>query len=415
LKLPFEFIVARRYIKGRRKTGFINLITYISISGVTIGVAALIIVLSVMNGFESEIRERIIGVDTHLQVRQFHHEPFDNVDEVMASMADIPHITAMTPYVHGKGMMRSLGNKEQAPVAIRGMDAEGILDVTEIVGDLVWGDLNLGNVPTAEGRDMPGVLVGRYLADRLYLDVGDKVLLMSLAGVTNTFTMPPMKTFIVTGVFETGFFEFDDTYIYISLKTAQELNKLGNKVEGVEVRLDDLDKAGEVKEMIKDRLSYKFNPQTWFELRQNLFSWMQLEKYAAFIILSLIIMVAAFNIISTLIMVVMEKTREIGIFKSMGATDGAITRIFLYEGIFVGVVGTLIGIFIGFGLCWAQQTYGFFSLPGDVYFIDTMPVKMKIFDFLAIATASVLICLVSSIYPAKRAAKLDPVEAIRHE
>lgn len=415
MKLPFEFIVARRYIKGRRKTGFINLITYISISGVTIGVAALIIVLSVMNGFESEIRERIIGVDTHIQVRQFHYEPFSDADQVMHSLKDIPHITAMTPYVHGKGMMISLGNKEQAPVAIRGMDAEGILDVTDIVGDLIWGDLNLGDINTADGKSTPGMLVGRYLADRLYLDVGDEVLLMSLAGVTSMFSMPPRKKFVVTGVFETGFFEFDDTYIYISLEEAQAMNKIGDKVEGIEVRLDDLDKAGEVKEKIKDRLGYKFNPQTWFELRQNLFSWMQLEKYAAFVILSLIIMVAAFNIISTLIMVVMEKTREIGIFKSMGATDGAITRIFLYEGIFVGVAGTLIGVLIGFGLCWAQQTYGFFALPGDVYFIDTMPVKMKILDFLAIATASVLICLVSSIYPARRAARLDPVEAIRHE
>ncbi len=413
MKLPYELFIARRYLQSRRKSGFINLITYISILGVAIGVAALIIVLSVMNGFESEVRNRIIGFDTHIRVRPFFNKGMDDFQSVIPVLKNIKHVVGVSPYILDKGMIRN--SSASSGIFIRGADLSTLDDVSDLRKNIVYGDLELGMVAQAQGDSLPGIVVGKYIADDLLLDVGTKVFLFSMAGVTNIFHPPPVKAFIVTGFFETGFYEYDNTYVYISLESAQDLFRMPGKISGLEVRLDDLYKATEVKEEIKDKLGFPFYVRTWFEMRQNLFSWMQLEKWAMFIILCLIILVAAFNIISTLIMVVMEKTREIGILKSMGADRRGITRIFLYEAAFVGIAGTVLGFIVGFSLCWAQLKYKLISLPGDVYFITSLPIQMEFTDFLFIGTASFLICLISAVYPARRAAKLDPVKAIRYE
>lgn len=412
--MPYEFFIAKRYLKSRRKTGFINLITYISILGVTIGVAALIIVLSVMNGFESEVRSRIIGFDTHIRLRTYHDQGVELYQDVMEKIKDIPHIIGMSPYILDKGMIRN-GERSDG-VIVRGADQSTINVVSDLSKNIIYGKLELGFViPEVGGRELPGIVVGRYLADRLLVDLGDKVVLISPTGVHSMFQTPPVKQFVVTGFFETGMYEYDDAYVYISIQAAQELFQFGSKVSGIEIRLDNLNKASFVEKEIDERLGFPYYALTWFEMRKNLFSWMQLEKWAMFIILCLIILVAAFNIVSTLIMVVMEKTREIGILKSIGATSRSITRIFLYEGIVVGVIGTMLGFGIGYILCWTQQRYRFFSLPGDVYFINTLPVKMEVLDFVFIGFAAIIICLLAAIYPAKKAASLVPVEAIRYE
>jgi lipoprotein-releasing system permease protein len=411
--IPYELFIAHRYLKARRKNGFINTITYISIFGVTIGVAALIIVLSIMNGFESEVRSRIIGFDTHIRLRTYHFRGIENYKEIIQDIQDIPHIIGMSPFIDDKGMIKNAEYSDG--IIIRGTDQNTINTVSDLGKNIIYGKLELGLVPRDDGRPLPGIILGRYLADRLYLDVGDIATIISPTGVRSMFQIPPVKQFIVTGYFESGMYEYDNAYAYISIKAAQELFRYGSKVSGIELRLDDLYKAEDVVREIDKRLGFPYLAESWFDLRKNLFSWMQLEKYAMFIVLSLIILVAAFNIISTLIMVVMEKTREIGILKSMGATFQSITRIFLYEGIVVGVIGTILGCGIGYALCWAQQKYGFFSLPGDVYFINTLPVKMEILDFVFISVSSILICLLAAVYPARKAAKLDPVEAIRFE
>lgn len=414
MNLPYELFIARRYLKARKKGGFINLITYISIFGVAIGVAALIIVLAVMNGFESEVRNRIIGFDTHVRLRTFHGNALENYPEVMSKIANIDHIVGTSPYIIDKGMLKS--GFGSSGVMVRGADPATIDKVSDITNNIVSGEFNLEEVPQAEGRSLPGIVVGKYVYDELGLDLGERVFILSMAGVHNTFTMPPVQPFIVTGIFETGFYEYDNSYVYISLQSAQKLFRMGQGVSGIEIRLDDLYRARHVADAVVDTLGgWPYNARTWFEMRQNLFSWMQMEKWAMFIILCLIIIVAAFNIISTLIMVVMDKTREIGILKSMGANNRSISRIFIFEGVVVGVLGTLIGGIIGFVLCWAQLKYQFFSLPGDVYFINSLPIKMKVLDFVLISLASMLICLVSSLYPAKRASKLIPVDAIRYE
>ncbi len=413
MAFPFELFIARRYLQARRKTGFINLITYISILGVTIGVAALIIVLSVMNGFEEEVRSRIIGFDSHVRLRRYHNEGVEKVQELMKTIADIPHITGMSPYILDKGMIRN--GQRSTGVFVRGADQETVDDVSDLSKNLVYGRLELGGVHTDDGRVLPGIVLGRWVADELMADLGDKVVIISGTGVTSMFQTPPVKQFVVTGMFETGFFEFDNTFVYISLESAQSLFRMGGNVSGIDIRLDDLYKADAVVKEIDKRIGFPYFSMTWFEMKKNLFSWMQIEKWAMFIILCLIILVAAFNIISTLIMVVMEKTREIGILKAMGAGSQSILRIFLYEGIVVGVIGTLLGCLIGYLLCWAQMKYRFFSIPGDVYFISSLPVQMQASDFLYVGLAAILICLLSAVYPAKKASSLVPVEAIRYE
>ncbi|HDQ45715.1 MAG TPA: lipoprotein-releasing ABC transporter permease subunit [bacterium] len=411
--LPFELFIARRYLSSRRKTGFINTITYISIAGVTIGVAALIIVLSVMNGFESEVRERIIGFDTHIRLRTFHDQGMPDYRQVMQTIRGIPHIVGISPYIWEKGLLRS--GKYSDGIILKGTDPETLGEVSDVVRNINYGEFNLGMVGQAEGPDLPGILIGSYLADRLYLSLGDVVTIFSLTGVRSMFQMPPVQQFIVTGYFETGMYEFDNTYAYVSIEAAQKLFKMEDMVSGLEIRLDDLYKANQVVKEIDRRLGYPYTADTWFDLRRNLFAWIQIEKWAMFIILCLIIIVAAFNIISTLIMVVMEKTREIGILKSMGATSISIRRIFLFEGVVVGVIGTITGCLIGFAVCWAQLKYKILSLPGDVYFINTLPVRMEPLDFLSVALASLALCLLSAVYPAHRASTLEPVEAIRYE
>lgn len=411
--MPYEFFVARRYLRSRQKTGFINAITYITVSGIAIGVAALIIVLSVMNGFESEVRERIIGFDTHIRLRTFHDQGMTDYRDVQKTIQDIPHIIGISPYIWGKGMIRS--GKYSDGIILKGSDPATLSQVSDLDKNIVYGEVDLGMVPREEGSALSGIVVGTYLADRLYIALGDVVTVFSMSGVRSMFQMPPVKQFIVTGYFETGMFEFDNAYAYISIDAAQELFRMPGKVSGLEIRLDDLYQADEVVKTMDERLGYPYTADTWFEMRRNLFSWMQLEKWAMFIVLCLIILVAAFNIITTLIMVVMEKTREIGILISMGATSKSIQRIFLYEGVVVGVVGTVLGLLIGYGLCQAQIQYEFFSLPGDVYFINTLPVRMQITDFLFIAGASIMICLASALYPAVRASRLVPVDAIRYE
>jgi lipoprotein-releasing system permease protein len=406
-------MIARRYLRARQKTGFINIITTISIIGVMIGVAALIIVLSVMNGFESEVRSRIVGFDTHIRLRTFHDQGIENPQEIIRQIQSLPHITGLSPYILDKGMLQN-GERSDG-VILRGADQATIQSVTDLKNNILYGKLELGEAKTEDGRTMPGIVVGRYLAERLFLELGGTVVVISPTGVHSMFQMPPVKQFVVTGFFETGMYEYDNAYAYISIPAAQELFRMGKRVSGIEIRLDDMNKAERVSEAIQKKLGFPYFPMTWFEMRKNLFSWMQLEKWAMFIALSLIVLVAAFNIITTIIMVVMEKTREIGILKSMGATSSSITRIFLYEGMVVGVVGTALGLSTGYGLCWAQLKYKLLSLPGDVYFINKLPVKMQPMDFILVGTAAVLICLLASVYPARKAASLIPVEAIRYE
>jgi lipoprotein-releasing system permease protein len=411
--MRYELYIALRYLRSKRKTGFISLITYISVVGIAIGVAALIIVLSVMNGLEREVRSRFLGMDSHLRVVPADHEAMADYSVILQELQTLEHVKAITPYVEGKGLAKS--HEQQAGVLLRGILPETATQVTDIAKNINYGQLELGMTKVEGETDLPGIVLGFNLADRLMVTVGDKVAIASFDGLMTFGQLPQLMQFRVTGYFESGLFEYDDTYAYVSLASAQKLGKIGQRVTGIEMRLDDYEKADKVAQVIRQKLPPSFHALTWRDLNPNLFAWMQIEKWAAFIILCLIILVAAFNILSTLIMVTMEKTKEIGILRSMGASQQSIRKIFTFQGALVGVLGTVFGNLIGYTLCRLQLTYKFFSLPSDIYIISWLPIDMAIRDFILITLSALLITFIAAVLPAVKAATLDPVAALRYE
>lgn len=375
------------------------------------GAAALVIVLSIMNGFEEEVRSRIIGADAPLRVSTFSDRGGMDWEAVGQQILEIEDVEAFTPYILDKGMIRH--RKHTEGVVIRGIDPLSVGDVNNLPEMLVAGSLD--SLEKVDDKAMGGIILGRYLADVLYAAVGDTIFLFSPSGMTGAFSQPRVGRYRVTGIFESGLAEFDQVFAMIGLKEAQQLFGMGPSVTGLDVKTTTLQKAVDVKEEINRVIGYPWYPRTWFEMRKTLFSWMQLEKWMMFIVLSLIILVAAFNIISTLVMVTLEKRKEIGILMAMGATRSEISRIFVFQGLAVGFIGTITGLLLGLGLLSAQIKWEFFSLPSDIYILNTLPVQMRLFDFTAVGVVGILLCLVASIYPARRASSMDPVEAIRYE
>ncbi len=403
--MRYELWIALRYLRSKSRTGFLSLITYLSMGGVTVGVAALCIVLSVMNGFETEVRGRILGVDAHLRLGTVTDAGIPYDSEVVQVVRETPHVIGVSPYVFEKGMVR-VGDQAEG-ILLRGIDAQTIGQVSDLPQSICAGSLDFS------AGELPGLVLGQFLADRLRAVVGDTAVIFSPAGMTTPFSAPVVRQFVIVGLFQTGLFEFDDLVGYLDIAEARRIFLRHDKVDGLEIRLDDLWNAALVKQNLEDKIGLPYYIRTWFELRRTLFSWMQIEKWMWFIVLSLIIIVAAFNILSTLIMVTMEKRRDIGILKAMGAKAHSIARVFSYQGLLVGIVGAAAGTFLGWLICSLQLRYKFVSLPSDLYFLDALPVKMQPLDFLLVAVAAILLSYLGATYPARQAAKLPPVDAIR--
>ena len=407
--MNFELFVGLRYLLARSRQAFISVIGLMSVGGVCVGVTALIVVLAVMNGFDEDLRERIVGNISHVIVEK--RSGIAGYGAVADRVAGLPHVEAAAPFLQGQSMIRSAYGTEAA--VVKGVVAPRERAATRIEEYVIAGGLP---VPVADGES-PGVLLGAGLAQKLRVGLGSPVsVIASLSSSQDVYDLDfSVIEAVVCGMFASGLYEYDAYFAYLDLSAAQALYDLPDVAGGIEVRLDDLYLAPGVRDEIVELLGPGYTALTWMEGRSSIFSALKLEKLVMFIILALIVVVAAFNIISTLIMVVMEKTRDIGVLRAIGAPRASILRIFVIQGVAVGAVGTVLGCGLGSLLCWLLARYQFIHLPGDVYLLDTLPVRMEAADVALICVSAVALSLLASLYPAWQAARLDPVEAIRYE
>jgi lipoprotein-releasing system permease protein len=416
--MPFELFVGLRYLKARRKQAFISLITLISIGGVALGVMALIVVLAVMSGFEHDLRAKILGTNAHLWVLRHGDRGMEEPDRALEQIRGVPHVVAVSPFTYHQVMLST--DRGAAGAVLRGMDIDSAQKVTALTKSFTEVDPARLKEPADGGGwrlDADGIIIGRALASNLGIGLGNRVNVISPFGsVLTPFGLGPrMRSFTVAGIFELGMYEYDSTLAYVTIPTAQQFFRMGTAVTGIEVKLDDLYKAKEVGVEITRRLGFPYFTRDWMQLHRNLFAALKLEKIAMFIILAMIVLVAAFNIVSTLIMKVMDKGAEIGILKSIGATSRSIMAIFMVEGVVIGLVGTLLGTAAGALICKLQATYKIVRLRGDVYLLDALPILMKETDLVLIASAALVLSFLATLYPSWQASRLDPVVAIRYE
>jgi len=425
--MSYELFIGLRYLRARRKQVFVSIITFISIAGIFLGVAALIIVIAVMNGFETDLRTKILGINSHVVVME-HGSGMRNYPRVMQEASKIPGVIASTPFIYSQAMLKNGSNV--TGIVLRGLSLEDAMKVINLgkfrEGKLEYLRERPRNIPglRPEYLDLPGILIGRELAKNLGVFLFETVHILSPSGVSTPMGMVPrMKPFVVVGIFESGFYEYDSTLAYITLKTCQDFLNMGDLVTGIEIRVDDIYKADKIAKSIERTLGYPYWGRHWMEMNRNLFSALKLEKRVMFIILSLIVLVAAFNIVSALIMIVMEKNKDIAILKTMGATRAGIMKIFIFQGLIVGAIGTLLGTIAGLVVAFnleslsrfVEKLFGFKILPGDVYYLSELPSQVNFGDVGIIIAGTMLISFLSTIYPSWRASRLDPAEALRYE
>lgn len=409
MALPYQLFIALRYLKSRKRHRSVSFNTAISIGGVALGVMALLVVLSVMSGFHEDLQRKILGVNAHIVILD-HKGTIENYENVIEKIRVEKDILSSSPFVLGQVMV-SFGSKGQG-VYLRGIDPAREEKTTDIAQHLKEGSLSALD----EKEGLPGIILGKELANRLGVFRNDAITILSPTGEIGPLGMlPRVKSFKVVGIFEVGMFEYDSNLVVTGLGPAQDFFNLKDSVTGVEVRISDIYKAGNVRERIQKIMGYPFHARDWMQMNKNLFAALKLEKFAMFVILVLIILVAAFNIVSTLTMNVIEKQREIAILKTMGATNSGIMAIFMFQGFIIGLIGTFIGLVSGYVLSYVLNTYQIIKLPADIYYLSHLPVKMKLSDFLSVSISAILISFLSTIYPAWQAAKLDPVEPLRYE
>jgi len=410
MNLPYQFFIALRYFKAKKRHKGISINTLISIGGVALGVMALLIVLSVMGGFQEDLQKKILGVNAHIVVLSYGGKikDYSATGEKINGIEGVKH---SAPFIFGQVM---LGSGERAHgVILRGIEPSLEKETTEILKYLKEGSIeNLKH----NGMNVPGIIIGRELSRSLGLLVGDEVKMISPAGEIGPLGMVPrVKKFRVSGIFEVGMYEYDLNLVVINIHDAQEFLKLNDEITGFEVMIDNIYNSKDVAERIENALGAPFYARDWMDMNRNLFSALKLEKLAMFIILVLIVLVASFNIISNLIMTVVEKASEIAIIRAMGATSKGVMTIFMIHGLFIGVIGTVFGLTGGYIICQLLKTYKFINLPPDVYYLSYLPVRMSLFDFIVVPAVAIGISFLATIYPSWQAARLNPVEPLRYE
>lgn len=418
--MPYELFISARYLKAKRKQAFISLISVISVGGVAIGVWALIVVLAVMTGFKDEIRDKILGIMPHVLIQKAGAAITpQEFQDLSTRFRTLPSVTEIAPFVSGQVLI-SYGDNVSG-VMLHGIDLSHQAAVARQEKNLRDGSFALLNaqydpVAATSGPKRDGIILGLELSRLLGVFSGDEITVIAPNGyLLPTGLAPKMKKFRVVGIFSSGFYEYDSGLAYISLTAAQKFFRMGATLSGVNVWLHDVYQSQAVVSAIKTGLAPGFQAQDWAEMNKSLFSAINLEKLAMFLITGLIGLVAAFNIISTLVMMVMEKHADIATLKSLGATSQSIMKIFMLEGSIIGLLGTLIGSVLGVGFCWLADTYKLIPLQGGAYFFDHIPFTMTIFDVVLVIGVALLICFLSTLYPARHASKLDPVTVFRYE
>ena len=415
-RIGWEFDLARKYLGARRSNRFASLIGVFSVTGVFIGTAALVLSTSLMNGFEEQVRDRLIGRDAHLDILPAGSMAFPDGDSLPDRIAKAdPRVVATSPFIMGKAGISSQAAADG--IVVYGVDEARFTKVIDIARFITAGKVDLATTQLDSGRLEHGIFMGDWLAQRLGVIPGEKVTLISLSS-PRALTGQEMPRFLrarVTGLFHTGMYEVDANMAYIGLPAAQKLYEMPGHVAGIQVRVSDIWKARDVGNALYKALGGGVRPLDWLEKNENIMKWMKVEKMVVALVICLIVLVAAFNIASSLIMAVMERTREIGILRTMGAESRSVLAVFVLQGSFAGTLGAVGGGLFGLLLCWIQDTFHVVTIPGDVYFIDHLPVSVHALDVVLILASALAISLAASFLPAWYASRLRPMEAVRHE
>jgi len=408
--LKYERFIAKRYLKSRKSNRILSFISGVSVLGIVLGVATLIVVISVMSGFSDNLKNRILGANAHIVVNRMDVSPIEDWRTVKQQIASVEGVTGVSPFIISQVLLTSQNNV--AGSVIRGVNAEDEMKVTTIskfMKDGSFADLNIKS-------EVPMIALGKELAANLGVVVGDNITMVSPLGKKGPFGITPkMKHFQVCGVFDTGMYEYNNTLAYINMSAAQDFFGMSDVVSGFSVGTVNFDYAPDIADKIQAKLDFPYWSRDWISMNQNLFSALKLEKYAMFIILTLIIIVASFNVISMITVTVKDKKRDIAILRAMGASEGSISGIFKRQGMIIGVTGTIIGNLLGLAICVILMKFKIISLPADVYFMDRIPVKIEVMTFVVVSFCSLLITYLAGLFPARQSAKLDPVEALRRD
>lgn len=410
MNFPYQFFIALRYFKAKKRRRGISVNTLISIAGVALGVMALIIVLSVMGGFHEDLQKKILGINAHIVVLNYGGK-IKNQEPLRDKVNKIQGVKNSSPFIYGQVML-SFGDRAQG-IIVRGIEPDLETGTTDILEYIKEGGINELKERSSK---IPGIIVGRELSRNLGLFVGDEVKILSPLGDIGPLGMfPLMKKFRVTGIFEIGMYEYDSNLALINIRDAQDFFKYHDEITGIEVKVDDVYSSEEIADKITTTLGPPYYARDWMDMNRNLFSALKLEKLVMFIILALIVLVASFNIISNLIMIVVEKSREVAIIRAMGATSRGVMSIFMIHGLIIGIIGTVFGLAGGYIICQLLKTYKFINLPPDIYYLSYLPVKISLFDFVVVPITAIIISFLATIYPSWQAAKLNPVEPLRYE
>jgi lipoprotein-releasing system permease protein len=424
--MPYELSIALRYLRSGRRRTFISFISIMSVAGVTVGVATLIVVLAVMDGFKKEIEEKLIGIGAHITVYGFGGGGIEDYPKLMAQIEESPHVVSSAPVLVSEGMVRFRGGRAEA-VGLFGIDPyrearvsglEGMIKLRPPEADGEGGGRSLErmlNLTLSDGSRRDGIILGSVLASNVGVSLGDEVVAASLRSpIPSKGSAPRVGRFRVGGIFESGYYEHDAKVAYISMEAATKLTGLKGAT-WIQVKVDDIYRTKMVSGDLYKRLGFSYWARSWQDMNRNLFSAIRLQRAVMFVILTFIIVVAAFGIATTLIMMVMEKTADIGILKSMGATSSSIRRIFLWEGLTISISGVCLGCVVGYVLSKLLGTYRLINIPGDIYNLNTLPVAVVPLDYLVISSVALVICIVASVYPSHQASRLDPIAAIKEK